>query len=353
MEQTLIIGAGISGLTAAYRLHLVGKPFEVLEADDRPGGRVCSLPAQQGSGYLEIGPTWFGDKHQRLMELIRELDLPYFTQYETGKGIYQVMSFVAPHVFEIPQGQEPYYRFAGGTRSLIQALLDQIPTDSVTFQQQVTAISLTEKGIKVRTKQGVIFEGAALILTVPLPLIVQDIKFDPALSPTLLQRFRSTQTWMSDSIKFAVEYQSPFWRQAGFAGLLMSQNGPVKEMHDHCDEAGSTFALMGFLHPSAVTLPPVEREKQVLQQIAQHFGQEALLPLAYHDTLWAQQHLTSETGVQPMTMKPPYGHPDLRQPYWNGRLHFAAAETDHLFGGYMDGAVGAAERVIQSMMNAK
>ncbi len=140
---------------------------------------------------------------------------------------------------------------------------------------------------------------------------------------------------------------------AGIAGLLMSQNGPIKEMHDHCDAAGTTFGLMGFLHPSATTISPEERKKQVLQQIVRHFGADALSPLAYYDTLWAQQPLTSEPGVQPMTMKPPYGHPELRQSYWDGRLHFAAAETDHLFGGYMDGAVGAAERAMQTVVSDK
>ena len=262
MEQTLIIGAGIAGLTAAYRLHHAGKPFKVLEADDRPGGRVRSLPAQRGSGFLEMGPTWFGDKHQRLLNLHKELDLHYFPQYETGRGIYQVMSFVAPHVFDIPQEQEPYYRLAGGTRSLIRALLDRIPPDVVEYQHQIISVSRTREGIKVSNKQGLVSEAARIIMTVPLPLIACDIQFDPPLPPTLLQRFRITTTWMSDSIKFAVEYVSPFWRQAGYAGLLMSQNGPIKEMHDHCDEAGTTFALMGFLHPSAGQLTPQEREEQ-------------------------------------------------------------------------------------------
>jgi len=346
MEQTLIIGAGIAGLSAAYRLHKAGKPVKVLEADDRPGGRVRSLPAHQGTGFLEMGPTWFGDKHQRLLGLIEELDIPYFPQYESGKGIYQVMSFVAPQVFEIPPGQEPYYRFSEGTQSLVQALISRIPNETVQYDQQVNTVTRSKAGIQIRTKQGLEITAAKVVVTVPLPLIACDIRFEPELPSALLHRLRTTQSWMSDSIKFAVEYVSPFWRQAGYAGLLMSQNGPIKEMHDHCDEAGTTFALMGFLHPSAAELTPKEREKQVLRQIAQHFGQEAMSPLVYHDTLWAQEPLTSEPGVQPMTMKPSYGHPDLQKTYWDGSLFFAAAETDDLFGGYMDGAVGAAERVM-------
>ena len=40
--EVLIVGAGISGLYAAYRLSLANVPFKVLEADDHSGGRIQS-----------------------------------------------------------------------------------------------------------------------------------------------------------------------------------------------------------------------------------------------------------------------------------------------------------------------
>ena len=39
----IIIGAGISGLQAAYNLAELGQRFIVLEALNRIGGRICSL----------------------------------------------------------------------------------------------------------------------------------------------------------------------------------------------------------------------------------------------------------------------------------------------------------------------
>ena len=49
MSETIIIGAGLAGLTAANYLHQKGKPFLLLEASDRVGGRVKTTEKQ---GFL-------------------------------------------------------------------------------------------------------------------------------------------------------------------------------------------------------------------------------------------------------------------------------------------------------------
>jgi protoporphyrinogen/coproporphyrinogen III oxidase len=56
---TGIIGAGISGLTAAYTLQQQGQPYHLWEATDRVGGYIQSVREQVGSAtYLrELGPN--------------------------------------------------------------------------------------------------------------------------------------------------------------------------------------------------------------------------------------------------------------------------------------------------------
>jgi oxygen-dependent protoporphyrinogen oxidase len=50
-----IIGAGISGLTAAWHLQKAGRPYVLLEAAPQPGGYIQSR--QEGSYLLELGPN--------------------------------------------------------------------------------------------------------------------------------------------------------------------------------------------------------------------------------------------------------------------------------------------------------
>jgi phytoene dehydrogenase-like protein len=40
MTKTVIVGAGVAGLTAAYYLHKAGRDYQIIEATDRVGGRI-------------------------------------------------------------------------------------------------------------------------------------------------------------------------------------------------------------------------------------------------------------------------------------------------------------------------
>jgi len=73
MPTVGVIGAGIAGLTAAYRLHQQGVSVRVLEASDRIGGVIRS---ESTEGFLvEHGPNSIRAGSVELERIIEEIDL--------------------------------------------------------------------------------------------------------------------------------------------------------------------------------------------------------------------------------------------------------------------------------------
>jgi len=73
--DTIVIGAGMSGSTAAHLLSAAGQRVVVLEARDRIGGRMHT---DREAGFsVDLGASWIhGIEDSRLWELVRTLDVP-------------------------------------------------------------------------------------------------------------------------------------------------------------------------------------------------------------------------------------------------------------------------------------
>lgn len=75
-KKVTVVGAGLGGLTAAYRLEkLTGRPVDVYEARGRPGGRVYTV--RMGNSYEELGGKSIldGNEGNTIRALIEEMGL--------------------------------------------------------------------------------------------------------------------------------------------------------------------------------------------------------------------------------------------------------------------------------------
>lgn len=76
-RPVLIVGAGIAGLTAGYRLRQKGVPVRIVEAQDRVGGRMYSLRDYFADGQVaELGGELIDSDHEHIRRLAGELGIP-------------------------------------------------------------------------------------------------------------------------------------------------------------------------------------------------------------------------------------------------------------------------------------
>lgn len=347
-QRFIIIGGGLSGLTLAYLLSKRGVAATILEASERLGGRIQTIKGALQTP-LELGATWFSDMHPNLLSLIGELGLQKYPQFSKGISLFQTKSFEPPQKFFVPEAESPSYRLAGGTQMLIDTLAEKLPEGAVLLKTKVTAINETEKGILLETDTDTILEADKVIVCIPPQLVSKNITFSPRLPDGLTALLPNVQTWMAGSIKFTLEYDSPFWRNEGYSGMLYSHAGIIIEMYDHTNFEENKFGFTGFLNGGTAAYSPDVRKELVLHQIADLLGFQALKPTVYFDKVWTDEFLLAGDQV----IQRPHqnnGHPLLQQGYIGGKLFFAATETSTEASGYMEGAVIAAKSIADKLL---
>lgn len=349
-HETVIIGAGLSGLALADHLARAGREFCLLEARDRTGGRVLSQ-GLHGPAY-DLGPAWIWPHNRSMLALAQRLGLTLFEQYAEGNLVFEDPDGAIRRDLSIAT-MAGALRVEGGMGRITERLAAGLPPGSVRLSHRVTALEAGTAAIRIEgtTPEGPVTLAAnRVVLALPPRLLATRIAFSPAMNPASFGALSDVPTWMAGHAKLVAVYDRPFWRAEGLSGDAISHRGPLMEIHDASPADLAEGALFGFLDPARAGGDPETLKTAAAAQLARLFGPGAALPLALHFKDWS---LDPDTAT-PADRRAQTGHPTYRPipplgGAWKGRVSFAGTETAPTEGGFLEGALESAEACAASL----
>lgn len=347
-KKIIILGAGLSGLYLGYQLKKQGFTIKVLEANTRIGGRIFTK--QSYNTNIELGATWLWKYNKELIALCKELDISLFEQNMKGDALFEANQFNAPQRFQLPKNQEISYRIVGGTSTILNKLKENFTDAELLLNQKAITIKEDINELKVETKNTV-FSADIIISTIPPQLLVNSIDFSKKLNKELIQIANSTHTWMKDSIKFAVVYKTPFWKEKGLSGVGFSNVGPFTELYDHSNFENKHFALMGFLNGNLSNETKEYREEKVANQLNVFFGNEGKNYLSYEEKVWTQDEFLTTKDNSFLVPHFNNGNQIYQQEFLKGKFTIGGSETSPSYGGYMEGAIFRGNQIALQLKN--
>jgi monoamine oxidase len=358
MLDTLIVGAGLCGLSIANRLQSAGRDYLLVDARPRAGGRIETVPATASAVALDLGPGWYWPQTQpRMVKLLAELKLQSHPQHDSGVILHLAGSDASPEALAQDGVHNGAHRVAGGMGAIVAALMQRLAPDRL--RAGCTLLRLVDRGDCVEAhcrspQEDFIIAARHVVLAMPPRLIAERIAFEPALDAPLMQALQDTPTWMSAQAKVAMRYDQAFWRDAGLSGnaFVSHPQAVLAEVFDACDHAGSQAAIGGFiaLSPAQRKLYSASLALLVRSQLAQLFGPQADAG-ELHLRNWASEPLTcSERDAAAPSQHPEDGCAVLAADCWDGRLLLGGSETATRGAGYLEGALDAAARVSNRLL---
>jgi monoamine oxidase len=149
-----VIGAGLSGLYAAWQLAAAGQRVQLIEARSRIGGRILSerLPGQ--THRPDLGPSWYWpEMNPRMAALVQELALTDYPQYSSGASMREEVDGTVRRIRSSWFPQPESRRLVGGMQSLVEALLARMGSVQIQLDSVVKHIELMPNGLSLRVEQ--------------------------------------------------------------------------------------------------------------------------------------------------------------------------------------------------------
>ena len=349
--DVIVVGAGLSGLVAAYELDRAGHDVRVLEARNEAGGRAQTLREPFDDGLIaETGPARIPPDHDLTLGYIDHFGIetsPFYTlEGEYLRAVKQDdIRREMPDVFL--RGRESWLKIPAGTDALPMAFANSLG-NAVRTGLPVTSVVRDETGVVATYGAGGAQElrGNHLICTVPLP-VIDKIVFDPILSEAKRAAFEATS--YVDVTRVYVQYAQRSWEDHGLNGWGLSWVDGYQEIwHPTWNQEGPRGILMSYMFGGMANDVAAMDPGAIVPGFIDRY--DFLFPgsreVAEHGTYFAWEH-QPWIGSAFAQYDPPFSeHPELASP--EGPIHFAG---EHASGhrGWMQGALESGLRAAREI----
>ena len=346
-KKIIVIGAGMSGLVAAYELVRVGHDVTILEARDRIGGRVLTIRSPfSNNHFAEGGAARIKPSHNLTLGYANHFNLNLDPFYATSgdyvnisNGNREIISnntYLNTSYGSILRNE--YLKIRGGSDLLPHSFYNSSALNNkIYLGVPVTSIHQQNNNVTVQTSNGNQFIADRVLCTVPIT-VLNKIQFTPPLSP-------EKQTAMNGGYRYApstrvyMQFQNRFWENESLNGWGNSDI-PEEIWQPTWDLAGSTGIIMSYLRWTAAqemdALSEEERINYILSRWENIFPGAASslqsgMSQSWAEEEWSKGAWASPTGSQDAALA---NHIGLAE----DRIHFAGehASDDH---GWMQGAL--------------
>ncbi|KAF5707479.1 amine oxidase [Fusarium globosum] len=200
------------------------------------------------------------------------------------------------------------------------------------------------------------FRAERVIVSVPTCLY-PSINFEPPLPESKKALGESTALGCTSKAIFV--FDKPWWRDAGFSGIIECETGPIHFSRDTCSPEDGQYSITCFVVGDRgrdwSKWPYAEKRRIVLEQFNGVFsgvGVKAPEPVNIILQEWIKQPWIwgcPSPVMMPGTLTSDSGKV-LREVV--GRVHFVGTETSLVWKGYMDGAVRSGIRGAEEVIRA-